>query len=212
MITCLYRAIEAGPRIHSTRSTEVRTMLALRSSGALGNVRIQCVRVLATPHPLTPARAFWQQAAVRPGPSSRRPRAEWSTSGALSSPIFPHPCLPPRSVAPHPWRLFRHLAAQDAKSPPQSSTTPAAAPGVNESPLPTPTSKATISNAEQRRRDWAIVRRLLVHIWPKDDWETRGRVVLGVGLLISGKVRLSLLPPPISVRSSLNICLLACSF
>jgi hypothetical protein len=170
-------------------------MLALRSAAALGNVRIQCVRVLAPAHPLTPARAYWQQAAVRSGPSCR-PRAEWSTSGAWPSPIFLNPCLPPRSVAPHPWRLFRHLAAQDVKSGPQSSTTAAAA-GVSERPHPTPTSKVAISNAEQRRRDWSIVRRLLVHIWPKDDWGTRGRVVLGVGLLISGKVRLSSLPLPI---------------
>lgn len=164
-------------------------MLALRSPGALGNARMQCVRVLA-PHPFTPARAYCQQAAVRAGPSYRRPRAEWVTSGASSSPIFPHRCLPPRLVVP---RLFRHLAAQDAKSTPQSSSTASAAASasVTESPpQPTSTSKATISNAEQRRRDWAIVRRLLVHIWPKDDWETRGRVVLGVGLLISGKVRL----------------------
>ena len=164
-------------------------MLALRSAAALGNARMQCVRVLAPLHPLTPARAYWQQAAVRSGPSYRRPRAERSTSGAWPSPIFS--CLPPRSVAPHPCRLFRHLAAQDAKSPLHSSTTPAAAAGVKESPQPTSTSKATISNAEQRRRDWSIVRRLLVHIWPKDDWGTRGRVVLGVGLLICGKVRLS---------------------
>jgi hypothetical protein len=184
-------------------------MLALRSAAALGNVRIQCVRVLAPLHPLTPARAYWQQAAVRSGPSYRRPRAEWSTSGAWPSPIFPHSCLPPRSVAPHPCRLFRHLAAQDAKSPLQSPTTPAAAvaAGVKESPQPTPTSKATISNAEQRRRDWSIVRRLLVHIWPKDDWTTRGRVVLGVGLLICGKVRLSSLPPP-----SIEHMFVACSF
>ena len=182
-------------------------MLALRGTGALGNVRVQCVRVLAPPHPFIPKRAYWQQAAVRPGPSNCRPRAEWSTSGASSSPIFRHPCLPPRHVEPRPWRLFRHLAAQDAKSTPQSSTTAAApAAGVNESPKPTPTSKATVSNAEQRRRDWAIVRRLLVHIWPKDDWATRGRVVLGVGLLISGKVRLSSLLSSISARSSLNIC------
>ena len=180
-------------------------MLALRSAGALGNVRIQCVRVLAPPHSLTPARAYWQQAAVRPAPTYRRPRAEWSTSGSWSPPIFPHRCLPPRSVAPHPWRLFRHLAAQDAKSPTQSTTTAAAAAAVNESPQPTPTSKAIISNEEQRRRDWAIVRRLLVHIWPRDDWATRGRVVLGVGLLISGKVRLSSLPPPTFARSSLNV-------
>lgn len=158
-------------------------MLALRSVSALGNVRIQCVRVLVPPHPLTLARTYWQPAAVRPGPSHRQPRAEWSTSEAWPSTIFPHPHLPPRSVVPHPRRLFRHLAAQDAKSAPQSPTTP-----VVSSVQPTPTSKATISNAEQRRRDWSIVRRLLVHIWPKDDWATRGRVVLGVGLLICGKL------------------------
>ena len=180
-------------------------MLALRSATALGNVRIQCMRVLASPHPLTPARAYWQRAAVRPGPSYRRPRAEWST---WPSPKFPLPCLPLRSVAPHPCRLFRHLAAQDAKSAPQSSSPSAPAAGVNESPRPTPTLKAAISNAEQRRRDWSIVRRLLVHIWPKDDWATRGRVVLGVGLLICGKVRFSSFPPPIFTRLSLNISLL----
>ena len=196
---------EAGPPIHCARRPKLngtaRTMLALRRATALGNVRIQCGRFLTSPHPLAPARAYWQRAAVRPGPSYRRPRAEWSTSG-------PHPCLPLRSVAPHPCRLFRHLAAQDAKSSPQSSTTTAAAAGVKESPQPTPTSKTTISNAEQRRRDWSIVRRLLVHIWPKDDWATRGRVVLGVGLLICGKVRPLSLPLPIFARSSLNICLL----
>lgn len=26
------------------------------------------------------------------------------------------------------------------------------------------------------------------HVWPKNDWGTRGRVVLGFGLLIAGKV------------------------
>lgn len=186
-------------------------MIALRGAAALGNVRVQCVRVLAPPHPLTPARAYWQQAAVRPGPSYRRPRAEWSTSGAWPSPIF-QPCLPPRLVPPHAWRLFRHLAAQDAKSAPQASTT-TTAPGLNESPQPKPTSKVTISNAEQRRRDWFIVRRLLVHIWPRDDWETRGRVVLGVGLLISGKVRLCHRLCRLSAKlSSLNICFLLAAF
>ena len=208
------RACIAQSRCRSTCSLRktvklngtARTMLALRSSAALGNVRIQCMRVLLRPHPLTPAR---QQAAVRPGPSYRRPRAEWYTSGAWLSSISPHPCLPPRSVAPRPRRLFRHLAAQGANSPPHSSK---AATGVNESPQPTPTSKATISNAEQRRRDWSIVRRLLVHIWPKDDWATRGRVVLGVGLLVCGKVRLSSYPPRTLARSLFNVYLLACSF
>jgi len=62
---------------------------------------------------------------------------------------------------------------------------------------PTPTKQATISKSvdddnvsvkEQRRKDWMIVRRLMSHVWPKDDWRTRGRVVLGFSLLIAGKV------------------------
>ena len=34
------------------------------------------------------------------------------------------------------------------------------------------------------------------HVWPRDDWNTRGRVLLGFGLLIAGKVRPSDLPGP----------------
>ncbi|TFY79936.1 hypothetical protein EWM64_g4076 [Hericium alpestre] len=51
-----------------------------------------------------------------------------------------------------------------------------------------PSSDTNIIKREQRRRDWNIIRKLAVHIWPKDDWGTRGRVVLGVGLLVAGKV------------------------
>ncbi|KAL5504325.1 ATM1 [Sanghuangporus vaninii] len=45
-----------------------------------------------------------------------------------------------------------------------------------------------LTNAEQRRKDWAIIKRLLVHIWPPGDWNVRSRVLLGFGLLIGGKV------------------------
>ena len=179
-------------------------MLALRSTVSLGNVQVPCVRILAPLHPPTPARAYWRQAAaVRPGPFYRRLRAEWLTSRS-------EPFLPPPSVVSHPWRSFRHLSSQEVKSAPQLSTTAAAATAASESPQPTLTSKTTISNAEQRRRDWSIVRRLAVHIWPKDDWVTRGRVVLGVGLLIGGKVRRFVIgaPPIFSRGSSLNIRLL----
>ena len=46
-----------------------------------------------------------------------------------------------------------------------------------------------ISLAEQRRRDWSIIRKLVGNLWPKDDYKTRARVVLGFGLLVGGKVR-----------------------
>lgn len=50
-----------------------------------------------------------------------------------------------------------------------------------------------ITQSEQRKRDWSIVQKLAANLWPKDDWKTRGRVVLGLGLLISGKVRVVML-------------------
>lgn len=177
-------------------------MAALRSVSTLCNVRVPCVRIFAPPHPLIPARTFWRQTAVRPGPHYR---TAFPPSGSGPSPIFPHHCLPQRSAVPHRWRPFRHLAAQ-AKSASQSSFPAAPVASESSPPPPPPTttskSKLAITNAEQRRRDWSIVRRLVVHIWPKDDWGTRGRVVLGVGLLICGKVRRSSSPQRIFVTHS----------
>lgn len=45
-----------------------------------------------------------------------------------------------------------------------------------------------ITVSEQRRKDRDIVGRLMRNIWPKNDWNTRGRVILGFGLLVAGKV------------------------
>jgi hypothetical protein len=151
-------------------------MNTLRSAPVQCHVRVPRMRVVPS-HSSARTRGFWQQVTVRPGRPSHHSTAELSPSG--SSILFPHAYLPPRLV-PHRWCTFRQLA-QQAKTPPQSSVSSAGPPVAP---------KVTITNAEQRRRDWAIVRRLAVHIWPKSDWGTRGRVVLGVGLLIGGKVRL----------------------
>ena len=40
---------------------------------------------------------------------------------------------------------------------------------------------------EQRRKDWSIMRKMMEHMWPR-DWGVRSRVVLGLGLLVGGKV------------------------
>jgi hypothetical protein len=45
-----------------------------------------------------------------------------------------------------------------------------------------------VTQAEQRKSDWKIIKRLMVHVWPKDDWKTRGTVLFGFGLLVGGKV------------------------
>ena len=45
-----------------------------------------------------------------------------------------------------------------------------------------------VSEKEQTRRDWEIIRTLIPNIWPKDDWKTKTRVLTAVGLLVGGKV------------------------
>jgi ATP-binding cassette subfamily B (MDR/TAP) protein 7 len=45
-----------------------------------------------------------------------------------------------------------------------------------------------VTAKEQRRKDWMVVRRLIGNVWPKHDWNTRFRVVLGFALLLGGKV------------------------
>jgi hypothetical protein len=49
-----------------------------------------------------------------------------------------------------------------------------------------------VTAKEQRRKDWMVVRRLIGNVWPKHDWNTRFRVVLGFALLLGGKVPLPL--------------------
>ena len=48
-----------------------------------------------------------------------------------------------------------------------------------------------LSQSEQRRKDWAIIKRLMVNVWPPGDWSVRSRVLLGFGLLVAGKVTTS---------------------
>lgn len=48
---------------------------------------------------------------------------------------------------------------------------------------------ADVSQAEQRRSDWSIIKKLMLHVWPKGDIRTRGTVLFGFGLLVGGKVR-----------------------
>jgi hypothetical protein len=46
-----------------------------------------------------------------------------------------------------------------------------------------------VSEKEQSRRDWDIIRKLLPNVWPKNDWSTKTRVLLALALLVGGKVR-----------------------
>ncbi|KAF8072208.1 P-loop containing nucleoside triphosphate hydrolase protein [Lyophyllum atratum] len=80
-------------------------------------------------------------------------------------------------------RAFQHLAPkpEPTQSDSRSSSLDTAGKKVSDkSDDPTAT--------EQRKSDWGIIKRLLVNVWPKDDWKTRGTVILGFALLVGGKV------------------------
>ncbi|KAF9444453.1 iron-sulfur clusters transporter ATM1 [Macrolepiota fuliginosa MF-IS2] len=89
-------------------------------------------------------------------------------------------------------RLFQDLARDAPKS--QSK------------PTPKPDEDKEPTKAEQRKSDWTIVKQLFANVWPKDDWRTRGTVLLGFVLLISAKL-LNVQVPSLfkNVIDSLNI-------
>ena len=58
-------------------------------------------------------------------------------------------------------------------------------------PPDSPPSQDSIpTNAQQRLTDWKIIKRLMINVWPRNDWKTRLTVLGGFGLLVSAKVRL----------------------
>ncbi|KAG6873048.1 Iron-sulfur clusters transporter atm1, mitochondrial [Termitomyces sp. Mi166 len=116
---------------------------------------------------------------------------------STSSDALPEPALQSPS-----HRAFRHLAPKP-DTPTSTKPPPPTAGGVKSD---IPTSK------EQRKIDWTILKRLLVNVWPKNDWKTRGTVLLGFGLLIGGKV-LNVQVPLVfkSVIDALNVDITASS-
>lgn len=83
-----------------------------------------------------------------------------------------------------------------SRSPADESTKPEtvtvkkpAKPAVRTDPLLV---EQTVTNKEQRKADWAIVRDMAHYLWPKNDFSTRFRVGLSVALLVGAKVRFSI--------------------
>jgi len=62
----------------------------------------------------------------------------------------------------------------------------------NQDPL---LAEQTVSNKEQRKADWAIMKDMVQYLWPKNDFGTRWRVGLSVGLLVGAKVGTSSCEP-----------------
>lgn len=116
--------------------------------------------------------------------SSLAKKATRHTSSAISK---------PRLTSAY---LYGHLAGQQ-KQPEGGKPQPQPQPATEITPKKTPTPLDSVdggkelSKKEQRRKDWAIVKRLLPHIWPQGDWGVRSRVIFGFALLLAGKVRIA---------------------
>lgn len=48
--------------------------------------------------------------------------------------------------------------------------------------------ESRLSNKEQRKADWAIIKEMSKYLWPKDNMGTKFRVGVSVGLLVGAKV------------------------
>lgn len=59
---------------------------------------------------------------------------------------------------------------------------------VAPSPQSTLLAEANLSNKDQRKADWAIIKDMAHYLWPKNDFGTRFRVGLSVALLVGAKV------------------------
>ncbi|KAI9836005.1 MAG: Iron-sulfur clusters transporter atm1, mitochondrial [Sclerophora amabilis] len=49
-------------------------------------------------------------------------------------------------------------------------------------------SEGMVSNKEQRKADWAILKEMAKYLWPKDNLGTKARVGIALGLLVGSKV------------------------
>lgn len=95
-----------------------------------------------------------------------------------------------------PWRSKddTHLktAQQETKV---AAAEPTKTPTVQkENKQPSLLAEQTVSNKEQRKADWAIIKDMAHYLWPKDDFGTRFRVGLSVALLVGAKVAIKHLP------------------
>ncbi|KZS92676.1 P-loop containing nucleoside triphosphate hydrolase protein [Sistotremastrum niveocremeum HHB9708] len=83
----------------------------------------------------------------------------------------------------------RPKTSTTAKPPSSQTTTPASPPTVDVTAKVDLGSDAKhLTRAEQRAKDWAILKRLTVNIWPPNDWGVKARVLGGLGLLLAAKI------------------------
>lgn len=94
-----------------------------------------------------------------------------------------------------PWRSKDdtrvNTAQQETKV---TAAEPTKTPTVQKEKQPSLLAEQTVSNKEQRKADWAIIKDMAHYLWPKDDFGTRFRVSLSIALLVGAKVAIDHLP------------------
>ncbi|KAJ3888465.1 iron-sulfur clusters transporter ATM1 [Lentinula edodes] len=85
-------------------------------------------------------------------------------------------------LAQHIFRRTAHSPEDRPKPPKNGPASTSTADALN------PLEQPQITAAQERRSNWRIIKNLMVNVWPKNDWKTRGTVILGFAFLISGKV------------------------
>ena len=117
-------------------------------------------------------------------------------------PLSPTPFPSRRILLPLQLRPYQQLAHSDNNTQAPSVTTrkqeintqkAPSAPSANLKPVtagPQDVGGDTVhkTQAEQRKADWRIVKNLIRHLWPKDDWSVKARLIVALSLLIGGKV------------------------
>lgn len=113
------------------------------------------------------------QQAARPPPPQQQPPQDHELSEAARKATQAH-------SGPEGHQKEEHHPSATARNP--EPVKPAAVADVGKA--------TTVSDKEQSRRDWDIIKKLLPNVWPKNDWSTKRRVLLALGLLVGGKVRI----------------------
>ncbi|KAJ3988006.1 P-loop containing nucleoside triphosphate hydrolase protein [Lentinula detonsa] len=80
-------------------------------------------------------------------------------------------------------RFFQNLASENEQKAQKNVPASTSTPGTS-NPLEPP----QVTAAQERRSNWRMVKNLMVNVWPRNDWKTRGTVILGFAFLVSGKV------------------------
>ncbi|KAL0574149.1 Iron-sulfur clusters transporter atm1, mitochondrial [Marasmius crinis-equi] len=85
------------------------------------------------------------------------------------------------------------MASGNRQEQPNSKEAPKTQPSGPSKSNPSPPSDllsetAPLTQAQERRNNWTVIKQLLGNVWPKNDWKTRGTVVLGFVFLFGGKL------------------------